>query len=824
MLFPQPPTFYRQAASAVPFERMSKSPFRFLVALLLGVLGAMDLQAAFPTVALKAISLGELQAPVNISHAGDGSGRLFICDQKGKIRIIQNGMLLPVPFLDITVKVIALNAGYDERGLLGLAFHPGFSNPASAGFGRFYVFYSAPSPNFPGTPNEPVDCRTTISEFRVSSDPNVTDPLSERILLTFDKPQFNHNGGELVFGPEPGDFLYISVGDGGSANDDDAGHTGGAAGHMPGALGNAQDKTRLLGKLLRIDPLGTNGPGGQYGIPPSNPFVGQAAKGVREEIFAYGLRNPWRASFDDGPGGTGRLFVADVGQDKIEEVNIVVAGGNYGWRVKEGTYDFDLTAPHSGETLLDPIAQYAHPTVVVSPPLPQLGISICGGYLYRGSVFPALAGKYVFGDFGQSFGSASGSILGIEETSPNVWTAPTRLTVIGGNPLTVRLLAMGRDEAGEIYLATEVSLGPQGTTGGIYKIVPAVSSSVALTPVKDNTIFSESGSTSNALGSLFAGRIANLTAVRRALLAFDITANVPAGSTIDSATLTLTLNNVGPAVANLMSLNRLTESWGEGTSSGSGGGAAATPGDATWTQRFYDAITPVNWTTAGGTFSATVSATTNVTNVIGPFSWTSAQLATDVKNWLATPATNVGWILRADETVVSSATAHGFVSREGTAAQRPQLQLNYSGAALTQREFWLREYFPAGKFVDDAADLDGDGIANLLEYAFAFNPLVANPPGAGLQVSSAPAGADTTLTIIFRRDPRAADLTYVLQTSSDLVNWTTITLSVGGATPTGSGFVSESDAPGESPVKLVVAQETVTAVQGQRFARLQVTH
>lgn len=802
--------------------------FKYLVrttfVLVLAFAGAVGARAAFPTIALKAISLGELQAPVNISHAGDGSGRLFICDQKGKIRIIQNGMLLPVPFLDITIKVIALSSGYDERGLLGLAFHPGYSNPSSAGFGRFYVFYSAPSPNYPGTATDPVDCRTTISEFRVSADPNVADPLSERIVLTFDKPQFNHNGGQLVFGPDG--FLYISVGDGGSANDDDAGHTGGAAGHMPGALGNAQDKTRLLGKLLRIDPLGTNEPLGslRYGIPPTNPFVGLSSTLVREEIFAYGLRNPWRASFDDGPGGTGRLFVADVGQDKIEEVNIVVAGGNYGWRVKEGTYDFDATAPHSGETLLDPIAQYAHPNVVVSPPLPQLGISICGGYLYRGSVIPALAGKYVFGDFGQSFGSASGSILGIEETSPNVWTAPLRLTVIGGNPLTVRLLAMGRDEAGEIYLATEVSLGPQGTTGGIYKIVPAVSSSVALTPVKDNTIFSESGSTSNALGSLFAGRIANLTAVRRALLAFDITSNVPAGSNIDSAMLTLTLNNVGPAVASPMSLNRLTENWGEGTSSGSGGGAAATPGDATWTQRFYDATTPVNWTTAGGTFSGTVSATTNVTNVIGPFSWTSAQLATDVKNWLATPATNFGWILRADETIVSSATAHGFVSREGVATQRPQLQVNYSGAALTQREFWLREYFPAGKFVDDAADLDGDGIANLLEYAFAFNPLVANPPGAGFQVSTASSGSDTTLTITFRRDPRATDLTYVLQTSSDLVTWTPIAQSAGGAVPSGTGFVSESDVAGESPIKLVVAQETVTAAQGQRFARLQVLH
>ncbi len=406
---------------------MIKFPFRILLLIVLGLSGAVESRADFPTIALKAVSLGELQAPVNISHAGDGSGRLFVCDQRGKIRIIQNGMLLPTPFLDITARVIALTPGYDERGLLGLAFHPGYSNPVSPGFGRFYVFYSAPSPNFPGTPTDPVDCRTTISEFRVSADPNVADPLSERILLTFDKPQFNHNGGQLVFGPEPGGYLYISVGDGGDADDNYAGHTGGSTSRPPGALGNAQDKTRLLGKLLRIDPLGTNEPlgSGKYGIPPTNPFAGLfGTTGFREEIFAYGLRNPWRASFDDGPGGTGRLFVADVGQNKVEEINIVVAGGNYGWRAKEGTYDFDPLVPISGETLLDPIAQYAHPGVVVSPPLPQLGISICGGYLYRGSAIPTLVGKYVFGDFGQNFPTASGSILGIEETSPERLDGP----------------------------------------------------------------------------------------------------------------------------------------------------------------------------------------------------------------------------------------------------------------------------------------------------------------------------------------------------------------------------------------------------------------
>ena len=547
------------------------------------------------------------------------------------------------------------------------------------------------------------------------------------------------------------------------------------------------------------------------------------------EIFAYGLRNPWRASFDDGPSGTNRLFLADVGQDKVEEINIITAGGNYGWRVKEGTFDFDPTTPYGGGLLIDPIAQYAHPGVVLVPPLPQLGRSIIGGYLYRGSAIPALQGKYVCGDYNAgaiNSGTTLGSLIGIEETSPDVWTVPVALTIIGGNPFATHLLALGRDEAGELYLATEVVQGPQNDgvtglpTGGIYKIVPPVSAAATLTPSKDNSIYSESGTQSNALGNLYAGRTAQGN-IRRALIAFDIAPIVPFGSNIDLARLSL--NVISSNQTNMMPLYALSQDWGEGASSGAGAGAPATPGDATWTQRFYSATTPVNWTpNSGGTFVAAPSATSSA----GAYVWTSVQLATDVQGWLKSPGTNFGWILTADETIPSSTpTAASFGSRESVlSTDRPQLLINYSGAALTRREFWLRQYFVPGHFVDDAADLDGDGISNLLEYAFAFNPLVANPPGAGFQVSTAPAGADTTFTITFRRDPRATDLTYVLQTSSDLLIWTTIAQSVGGVPPTGSGFVSESDVIGESPVKLVVAQETVTAAQGQRFARLRVTH
>jgi glucose/arabinose dehydrogenase len=379
-------------------------------------------QAVFPTLSLKPISLNQLEFPVAITNAADGSGRLFVCEQRGRIRIIQNGMLLPAPFLDVGAKLVPALGGFDERGLLGLAFHPGYANPASPGYRRFYVFYSAVSPNAPGTATNPVNCRTTISEFLVSANnANVADASSERALLTFDKPQFNHNGGQLEFGADG--FLYLSTGDGGGANDNQAGHTGGGSGNPQGVLGNAQDKTKLLGKILRIDPLGTNGPGGQYGIPANNPFVG-AGGAVRKEIYAFGLQNPWRFSFDPP---TGRLFCADVGQERVEEINLITNGGNYGWRLKEGSFNFDPTAPNGGLPLISPIAQYQHPNLNPSLGLPAFGISVTGGYVYRGSAIPQLVGKYIFGDWSTLSGfPGSGTLLGLEEATPDNWTQNSR--------------------------------------------------------------------------------------------------------------------------------------------------------------------------------------------------------------------------------------------------------------------------------------------------------------------------------------------------------------------------------------------------------------
>jgi hypothetical protein len=275
-----------------------------------------------------------------------------------------------------------------------------------------------------------------------------------------------------------------------------------------------------------------------------------------------------------------------------------------------------------------------------------------------------------------------------------------------------------------------------------------------------------------------------------------------------------------------MTLYRLSQDWGEGTSlqigSAGGKGETATSGDTTWTARFFDPVNPALWSVAGSAFNSAPSATTSVGTSSNYYTWSSVQLAADVQAWLNSSATNFGWVLRGDETKTSSANV--FDSREGVANVQPLLQINYNPVLPppTRRESWLRQYFPIpGTYVDDSADYDGDGLANLTEYAFAFSPLVPNPSGSGLQLHTGQSGGNVTLTVTFRRDPRAIDLTYYLQTSSDLVNWTTIVQSVAGSTPTGSGFVSETDAPGESPVRVVSAAEILTSPT-RRFARLMI--
>lgn len=377
-----------------------------------------------------------LVSPIALTHAGDGSGRLFIADQVGQIWIVDNtGTLLSKPFLDISNKLVALMPGYDERGLLGLAFHPGYSTN-----GRFFVYYSAPSPdtNF--------DSLTRLSEFDVSTNnPNIADTNSERILMTIPQPQFNHKGAQIAFGPDG--YLYFGPGD------------GGAEGDPHGPFGNGQVLTNYLGKMLRID---VNS-GSPYAVPPDNPFLG--VTGALPEIFAYGLRNPWRFSFDRG--GTHQCFVADVGQNLWEELDILRKGGNYGWRILEGNHIFDptiVTALGVNVPALDyPIFEYGHGPI---------GIAIIGGFVYRGMNYPAMNGQYVFGDFSTSFAIPNGQIYYLSQTRPGIWERfPFQLW-----PVNARfgrfVKGFGEDEAGEIYVLSTTVLGPTGQTGDVRRLAP----------------------------------------------------------------------------------------------------------------------------------------------------------------------------------------------------------------------------------------------------------------------------------------------------------------------------------------------------------------
>jgi glucose/arabinose dehydrogenase len=357
---------------------------------------AAPLQSDSPSpITLEPVVTSGLNAPDFVANAHDGSNRLFILEQPGRIAVLQPGGGAPSPLLDISTKV--LYGG--EQGLLGLAFHPQF-----AANRRFFVDYT----------RKP-DGATVIAEYRVSvGDPNKADP-EESVLLTIDQPFANHNGGMLAFGPDG--FLYIGMGDGGSGND-------------PG--NRAQNPQELLGKILRIDVDHTD-PGKAYATPPDNPYRGMGTG--RDEIFVLGLRNPWRFSFDRS---TGQLYVGDVGQNLVEEIDIVTLGGNYGWRVFEGTRCTDLgPASCNPAAYVPPIAQYTHDNG---------RCSVTGGYVYRGTRASLPYGAYVFGDY------CSGEIF--------MLSGGVQSVLLQGVP---EIASFGEDEQGEIYV---VGLG-----GSVHRIV-----------------------------------------------------------------------------------------------------------------------------------------------------------------------------------------------------------------------------------------------------------------------------------------------------------------------------------------------------------------
>ena len=439
--------------------KKSLAPALALFAVLLGstpVLQGQSPMGGHLTVGVRQVAAG-LTSPVALVEPPDGSRRLFIVDQIGLIRVLlPNGQLLPEPFLDLRDRMVSLRTSFDERGLLGLAFHPHYAEN-----GRFFVFYSAPLRA--GAP-EGWDCTSTISQFLVSADPNRGNPASERILLQVDKPQFNHNGGTVVFGPDG--YLYISIGDGGGGNDIGLGHV--EDWYADNAGGNGQDITEnLLGSILRIDV----DEGASYAIPADNPFVG--TEGL-DEIWAYGFRNPYRISFNGNA-----LFAGDAGQGLWEEVSRVVKGGNYGWNVKEGTHCFDAedsevepaTCPSSapgGVPLRDPVIEYAN----AANPAGGLGVVVVGGHVYRGRALPQLRGRYIFGDWSRAFTSPNGTLLSARPRENGLW--PIQELRVHGRPggrLGEFILGFGRDIRGEVYVLTSESIGPSGSTGKVYRLV-----------------------------------------------------------------------------------------------------------------------------------------------------------------------------------------------------------------------------------------------------------------------------------------------------------------------------------------------------------------
>lgn len=329
-------------------RKISPAAFAFGF-IFLALVAATPAVAEIPSVRLvPALPHIQFERPLCLAAPDDGTGRLFVVEQGGRIHVVPNdtAAVRSQVFLDLSAKV---RTRHNEEGLLAMALHPQFAR-----HGQFFVYYSASDPR-----------RTVLSRFTVSAaDSNRADPRSEVVILEVEQPYGNHNGGMILFGPDG--YLYLSYGDGGSAGD---------------PHGNSQNLGTLLGKIIRIDVDGRDS-GLAYSIPADNPFVGRP--GARSEIWAYGLRNVWRMSFDRA---NGMLWAGDVGQNKWEEIDIIERGGNYGWNLREGFHPYGRS--QFTELMIDPVHEYGR----------EDGASVTGGYVYRGHRFPELAGIYIFADY-----------------------------------------------------------------------------------------------------------------------------------------------------------------------------------------------------------------------------------------------------------------------------------------------------------------------------------------------------------------------------------------------------------------------------------------
>jgi glucose/arabinose dehydrogenase len=417
-----------------------------------------------PLISLDTLVTGLTAPNKGVTAPGDRE-HLYVVDQVGIAWKVHLASGAKTVFLDVSSRLVTLGFlgpdTFDERGFLGLAFHPDFRAN-----GLVYTYTSEPNsgpPTFPTTlpAGTPADHQNVVAEWHIAGGSAV-----RRELLRVDWPQFNHNGGDLAFGPDK--LLYISMGDGGMADDQ-------GVGHVPG--GNAQTLTNPLGKILRIDVNGRNSPNGQYGIPATNPFV--ARNGAVKEIFAFGFRNPFRMSFDRKRGD---LYVGDVGQNDIEELDRVVAGGNYGWNFKEGTLFFNPNGDADGFATPNPVPGRPVPSGLIDP-IAQYdthweGHSVITGFVYRGERLKGLKGRLIFGDFSRLFNFPGGPHnygrlfhINGESGGPGL-RAIREFHITPSNAPNLAVLGFGEDTDGEVYVMGNVSGIPFGTGGVVLQLVP----------------------------------------------------------------------------------------------------------------------------------------------------------------------------------------------------------------------------------------------------------------------------------------------------------------------------------------------------------------
>ena len=435
---------------------------RFLLPSLALSLIVINLKAAevLPPVSYEKFASGFV-SPLSMIPYREGQQAYLVVDQTGVIHFLdEEGGKPGKAFLDLRTSIVNLKKGFDERGSLGIALHPKFKSNR-----KVYVYYSAP---LASEEKKDFDHTAHLSEFKVKAD-GTADKRSEKVIFTVDQPQWNHDGGNLVFGKDG--FLYLGLGDGGAANDlDQKGKPEG--GHERG--GNGQALNRFLGKVLRFD-IDSKAP---YSIPEGNPFKGK--KDGREEIYAWGIRNPWGIPVDHE---SGDIIVADVGQNRFEEINVLTAG-NFGWPRYEGYATFDQQNPSEPCTLevsaapegfVAPVLVYPHHDGLGKAA--GYGVSVTGGHVYRGKAIPGLDGVYLFADWAQSWAGKKYGLYGGIRDSKATWTMkviPGAKTPAG--PVSRMVIGFGYDEAGEVYVLSNTGKGPSGKNGEIWKIVPGKSS------------------------------------------------------------------------------------------------------------------------------------------------------------------------------------------------------------------------------------------------------------------------------------------------------------------------------------------------------------